>query len=357
MAWWAKLIGGSAGYLIAGPVGGIIGLALGAIADGAIDDDPTKGIPVLDIEARFIEDDFGRFVQLFFRKDVPSGAVVVALLHDSRGRPVRAVEAFAEKGNFISHRAIERGKSEFYVPFSALRYRKPGIYTLMATVLFMAPGADQPTTLGQHTFQFELPSPTSWSRLKFLEPLMGLCISILRAGSAPTERGEKIILKFFIESFDIPRKQRSTLRSLLKSDPSGDLHSFSQAVVRRMPALNAMDILALLTEVARCDGTPSREAKRRIKDIAIYLGIPENRWSEVERKLDLQSKIEDPWEMLGINRTATMADIKKAYRVKLSGLHPDKVARMDPEIQQLAKTRTVELREAYETVLEQTESA
>ena len=156
MAWWAKIIGGSAGYLIAGPVGGIIGLALGTVADGAIDDDPTKGIPELDIETRFIEDDFGRFVQLFFRKDVPNGAVVVALIHDSRGRPVRAVEAFAEKGNFVSHRAIERGKSEFYVPFSALQYRKPGVYTLMATVLFMAPGANQPTTLGQKTFDFSM---------------------------------------------------------------------------------------------------------------------------------------------------------------------------------------------------------
>ena len=122
-----------------------------------------------------------------------------------------------------------------------------------------------------------------------------------------------------------------------------------------MPALKPQDLLALLTEVARCDGPPSRAARRLIKDIAIYLGIPENRWDEMERKLDLQSKIEDPWEMLGVDRTATMSDIKKAYRVKLSGLHPDKVARMDPEIQELAKTRTVQLREAYETVLEQSD--
>jgi DnaJ-domain-containing protein 1 len=353
MAWWAKVIGGSAGYFIGGPVGGIIGLALGAVADGAVDDDPTKGIPELDIENRFVEDDFGRFVQLFFKKDVPNGAVVVALLHDSRGRPIRAIDAFAEKGNFVSHRAIERGKSEFYVPYSALQYRRPGIYTLMVTVLFMSPGAEQPTTLGQKTFDFELPSPKSWSRLEFLEPLMGLCVSVLRADGLPSQRGEKIVLTFFKENFDIPRRHRSKLRLLLTDGPKGDLHAFSQAVTRRMPALKAQDILELLTEIARCDGPPSREAKRRIKDIAIYLGIPENRWAEMERKLDLQSKIADPWEMLGIDRSATMADIKKAYKVKLSGLHPDKVARMDPEIQELAKTRTVELREAYETVLEQ----
>ncbi len=357
MAWWAKLVGGSAGYLIGGPVGGVIGLALGAVADGAVDDDPTKGIPELDIDKRFIEDDFGRFVQLFFKREVPNGAVVVALLHDSRGRPIRAVDAFAENGNFVSHRAIERGKSDFYVPFSALQYRRPGMYTLMVTVLFMSPGAEQPTTLGQKTFDFELPSPKSWSRLDFLSPLMGLCVAVLCADGPASPRGEKIILTFFKESFDIPRRQRGQLRTRLTTAADEDLHACSQAVTRRMPALKHTDILALLTEIARCDGPPSREAKRRIKDIAVYLGIPENRWSEMERKLELQSKIADPWEMLGIDRSATMADIKKAYRVKLSGLHPDKVARMDPEIQELAKTRTVELREAYETVLEQTDGA
>ena len=357
MAFWAKLVGGAAGYLIGGPVGGVIGLAIGAVADGAVDDDLTKGIPELDIDKRFIEDDFGRLVQLFFKREVPNGAVVVALLHDSRGRPIRAVEAFAENGNFVSHRAIERGKSEFYVPFSALQYRRPGVYTLMVTVLFMSPGAEQPTTLGQQTFGFELPSPKSWSRLEFLSPLMALCVSILCADGPPSPRGEKIILKFFKESFDIPRRQRSQLRSMLTTEQNGDLHAHSQAVTRRMPALKHTDILALLTEIARCDGPPSREARRRIKDIAIYIGIPENRWPEMERKLDLQSKIVDPWEMLGIDRSATMADIKKAYRVKLSGLHPDKVARMDPEIQALAQTRTVELREAYETVLEEANHA
>ena len=60
----------------------------------------------------------------------------------------------------------------------------------------------------------------------------------------------------------------------------------------------------------------------------------------------------DYYEVLGVDRSSSEQDIKKAYRTKLAGLHPDKVARMDPEIQDLARTRTVELREAYETVLD-----
>lgn len=352
---WGKIIGGAAGLAIAGPAGGIIGVALGAVADGATNDDPTLGVPLLDIDIRQIDDDFGRFVQLFFKRDVPSGAVTVNILVDGRGRTVRAIDAFADRGNFVAHRAIERGQAEFYIPFSALLYRRPGTYTLRTTVIMMAPGADEPTTLGQSHFDFILPKPSSWSRIDFLQPLMSLCLNVLHADGSPSSRGTKIIKKFFIDSFEIPRSQRSDLKAMMSRGPVPDIHPEAQAVSRRMPALKPTDIAALLAEVARCDGPPSREARRRIKDIAIYLGIPENRWHEVEVKLDLQTKIADPWEMLGIDRDATRADIKRAYRTKLSGLHPDKVARMDAEIQDLAQTRTVELREAYETVLEQSE--
>ena len=353
MRWWGKVIGGAAGWAIAGPIGAVLGLALGAIADGATNDQPEQGVPELDIDIRLIDDDFGRFVQLFFKRDVPNGAVTVNVLQDSRGRTVRAIDAFADRGQFVAHRAIERGSAEFYVPFSALKYRRPGTYTLRSTVIMLAPGADQPTTLGHRTFDFILPSPSKWSRLEFLRPLMALCMAILHADGRASERGSTIIQRFFIENFDIPRSQRSALKALMVSPGDDDCHPHAQAVKRRMPALAPMDILALVVQVARCEGAPGRRAKRQIKEIAIFLGIPENRWPEVETKLELASKIEDPWEMLGIDRDATRADIKKAYRTKLAGLHPDKVARMDPEIQDLARTRTVELREAYESVLDQ----
>ncbi len=352
MRWWGKLIGGIAGWAIAGPIGGLLGLALGAIADGMTDDSPRIKIPELDVEIRQTDDEFGRFVQLFFRRDVPNGAVTVNLLLDSRGRTVGAVDAFADRGQFVAHRAIERGTTEFYIPFSALNYRRHGTYTLKTTVIMLSPGADEPTTLGMKTFDFILPEPASWSRLEFLKPLMTLCLAVLHADGEPSQRGTKIIRKFFIESFEIPRAQRSALKQMLSGTFDGDYGLSARAVRRRMPAMAPTDIAALLAEVARCDGPPSRESRRRIKEIAIYLGIPENRWPELEQKLDLSIKIEDPWEMLGIDRDATRADIKRAYRTKLAGLHPDKVARMDAEIRDLAKTRTVELREAYETILD-----
>ena len=56
-----------------------------------------------------------------------------------------------------------------------------------------------------------------------------------------------------------------------------------------------------------------------------FLGIGES-WPEVETKLELASKIEDPWEMLGIDRDATRADIKKAYRTSWPAFTPIRLA-------------------------------
>ena len=256
MRWWGKVIGGAAGWAIAGPIGAVLGLALGAVADGATNDQPEQGVPELDIDIRLIDDDFGRFVQLFFKRDVPNGAVTVNVLQDSRGRTVRAIDAFADRGQFVAHRAIERGSAEFYVPFSALKYRRPGTYTLRSTVIMLAPGAEQPTTLGHRTFDFILPSPSKWSRLEFLRPLMALCMTILHADGRASDRGSTIIQRFFIENFDIPRSQRSALKALMVSPADDDCHPHAQAVKRRMPALAPMDILALLVQVARCEGAP-----------------------------------------------------------------------------------------------------
>lgn len=56
----------------------------------------------------------------------------------------------------------------------------------------------------------------------------------------------------------------------------------------------------------------------------------------------------DPYEVLGVGRNATPAEIDDAYRRKISQNHPDLVARAGPEIQAFAAARTVELNIARE---------
>ncbi|MBI5116862.1 DnaJ domain-containing protein [Candidatus Poribacteria bacterium] len=58
----------------------------------------------------------------------------------------------------------------------------------------------------------------------------------------------------------------------------------------------------------------------------------------------------DPFQILNIRRGASLNDIKHAYREMLMKYHPDRVAHLGSEFQQLAHNKVIEIRKAYETL-------
>ena len=59
-----------------------------------------------------------------------------------------------------------------------------------------------------------------------------------------------------------------------------------------------------------------------------------------------------PWYVvLDVDRSASRAEITAAYRSRISQYHPDKVARMGPEIRALAEKKSAEINAAYETAI------
>jgi DnaJ-domain-containing protein 1 len=58
----------------------------------------------------------------------------------------------------------------------------------------------------------------------------------------------------------------------------------------------------------------------------------------------------DPWAVLGIAPGIGAADARKAFRTLIAQYHPDKVAHLAPEFQELADKKTRELLAAWELV-------
>jgi len=55
----------------------------------------------------------------------------------------------------------------------------------------------------------------------------------------------------------------------------------------------------------------------------------------------------DPYAVLGVARGASRDEIAHAYREQLKRYHPDRVADLGAELQQVAHRKTVELQRAY----------
>lgn len=56
----------------------------------------------------------------------------------------------------------------------------------------------------------------------------------------------------------------------------------------------------------------------------------------------------DPFKILNVSRGASVEEIKHAYREMLSKYHPDKVAHLGEEFQQMAHGKVIEITKAYE---------
>ncbi len=56
----------------------------------------------------------------------------------------------------------------------------------------------------------------------------------------------------------------------------------------------------------------------------------------------------DPYQILGIDSSASREEIQTAYRARMHEYHPDKVAHLGEELQKVAHRKAVEIQRAYE---------
>ena len=59
----------------------------------------------------------------------------------------------------------------------------------------------------------------------------------------------------------------------------------------------------------------------------------------------------DPYQILGIERSATPEDVKQAYRQLANKYHPDKVAHLGDEFKRLAERRFKDIQRAYQELI------
>jgi DnaJ-class molecular chaperone len=59
----------------------------------------------------------------------------------------------------------------------------------------------------------------------------------------------------------------------------------------------------------------------------------------------------DPYTLLGVAPRASTEEIKTAYKRAVARYHPDKVAHLGAEFQELAHKKLLAIQQAYETLL------
>ncbi|MEO1896904.1 MAG: co-chaperone DjlA [Cycloclasticus sp.] len=145
-------------------------------------------------------------------------------------------------------------------------------------------------------------------------------------------------------------------------DLDAELDEFKHACQRHKNLVRMF--IEVQLQAAFADGVLDDAEDKMLLHICGRLGIPSFAYEQLKRMLGAsqrrgthqqsRSTPEEAYTILGVNESATDAEVKKAYRRLISQHHPDKLVSkgLPDEMMKIAKEKTQEITEAYDTIRE-----
>lgn len=351
MGLWGAIIGGVVGGFIGGPVGAGIGAGLGGWMS---DDDSGSGVE-LAMTWSVEEHSDGLSVSITPGFDASSVRAYGLQIKDGGGSVfIKAEPGFGDDdGDFFLLRPPDEGGSAvFFIPFGAYQLVSDDPHMLLIVAL------SESSLIGVSHQIVTLPR-RKFSKSRLIRPLVGLAMAVARADGTldPAEVSE--IRTTLTSLFEIAADDLDALRVVMKSEPSAPIEVLLRQALDRVPGLSVETIFAVLADVAKADGVVHPREVDVIRSVAYSLGVSDDEtWQVIAADLGLTSSrgstltgandLRTAYETLGLEAGADWETVKSAYRSKIRSYHPDKVASLAPEFQDLAKSKSQQINEAYE---------
>lgn len=349
MGFWGAIVGGVVGGLVGGPVGAGIGAALGSGLDEDGDQGADDQVPT---ELTWADEPDGRLFwlqpQAYLHDIVGFG---VQFLDRQSERFVRGRGPFCDAdGDFFGFAPIQDdGTGLLFVPSGALGNSRRGTHVMR--VLYLTESGP----VGYALFEHDLPVRTKFRPCIVLRPLIGLAMVVARADGRLDPGEVRLIRSSLTEAFEIGAEDQEDLRTIMKSEPSATTAELVQSLYLRLPTVALAAVLELLADVARADGRIDTAEVEAIRAVGIEMGLAPDAWSGAAAELGLvsdDSRMEVAYGVLGLPPGASFSDVKTAYRSKMKDYHPDKVAHLPPEFQDVAHRKSQEINQAYNLLVE-----
>lgn len=251
MSWWGKLVGGTFGFMLAGPLGALMGAALGNVFDGGL------------------------------------------AAQDAR----------------LGLGATERVQSAFFTC----------VFALMGYVA---------KSDGKVTKDEIAVAERVMDQMRLTSVQRKVAITLFNEGKKEGFPLDDVVRQFRRESF-----RRANLVQML---------------------------LEIISATALADGALHAHERRALEEIARGLGVSQDRLQSILSRVSGQAgfesadataaKLKAAHALLGVESTASLEEIKKAYRRQMSQHHPDKLVAkgLPEEMIQIANRKTQDIKAAYD---------
>ncbi len=109
-----------------------------------------------------------------------------------------------------------------------------------------------------------------------------------------------------------------------------------------------LQILHFLFSIAKADGQVSEAELRELSEISAHLNLMRRDFESI--KAMFFKSADNAYKILEIEKSATDAEVKKAFRTMAKKYHPDKLQHMDEAYRKGAQEKFTKVQEAYEHI-------
>ena len=181
--------------------------------------------------------------------------------------------------------------------------------------------------------------------------LLVLVAAVMKADGKVLKIELDYVKRFFLKQFGSERTREHILllREILKKDIPLQEVCLQIRTFTMYPA--RLQLLHLLFGVASVDAEIHASEINIINQIAGYLAIKQEDYLSI--KAMFLKEVDSDYKILEIDKSASVEEIKRAYRRMAVKYHPDKVVHMGEEYKEAAKQKFQKVQEAYENIKRQ----
>lgn len=182
----------------------------------------------------------------------------------------------------------------------------------------------------------------------FLMSLLVLIAAVMKADGKVLKSELDYVKTYLLRSFGSEKTSEALilLRDLLTKDIP--VEQVCMQISQRLDYSSRLQLLHFLFGIAQVDGRIDASELKMIERIYNHMGI---RWADYNSIKSMFIQETDwAYQVLEIDKTASVDEIKKAYKKMAVKYHPDKVSYLGEDVQNAAKEKFQKVNEAYEKI-------
>jgi DnaJ like chaperone protein len=177
--------------------------------------------------------------------------------------------------------------------------------------------------------------------------LLSLASLVIKADGNVSQRELDYVRHYFVQAYGKERANATfkTFNDVIKNREIS-ASKICQFLKPRLRYEVRLQVIHFLFNIAQADGHVSDSEVRKIEEISRYFSVGIRDFESI--KAMFFKSADSAYKILEIDKSASDAEIKKAYRTMVKKYHPDKLVNMDEAYQKGAKEKFNKVQQAYE---------